>query len=54
MPYLIIVSIVWGFSFIIIKGSLASLDSAFVSFVRLLAFSRNFYPLHQNIRPEPD
>ncbi len=36
MSYLIIVSIIWGFSFVIIKGSLVSLDSNFVSFVRLL------------------
>jgi carboxylate/amino acid/amine transporter len=44
MPYLIIVSIVWGFSFIIIKGSLASLDSSFVSFVRLLLSLVIFIP----------
>jgi drug/metabolite transporter (DMT)-like permease len=44
MPYLIIVSIVWGFSFIIIKGSLASLDSTFVSFVRLLLSLVIFIP----------
>jgi drug/metabolite transporter (DMT)-like permease len=44
MPYLMIVSIVWGFSFIIIKGSLASLDSAFVSFVRLLLSLVIFIP----------
>ncbi len=36
MPYLILVSLIWGFSFVIIKGSLTSLDSNFVSFARLL------------------
>jgi carboxylate/amino acid/amine transporter len=44
MLYLIIVSIIWGFSFIIIKGSLASLDSTFVSFVRLLLSLLIFIP----------
>ncbi len=44
MPHLIIVSIVWGFSFIIIKGSLSSLDSAFVSFIRLLLSLAVFLP----------
>jgi drug/metabolite transporter (DMT)-like permease len=44
MLYLIIVSIAWGFSFIIIKGSLGSLDSAFVSFVRLLLSFAVFVP----------
>jgi drug/metabolite transporter (DMT)-like permease len=34
--YLVLVSIVWGFSFIIIKGTLASLDSNFVSLARML------------------
>ena len=36
MSYLILVSLVWGFSFVIIKGSLTSLDSSFLSFARLL------------------
>lgn len=36
MLYLILVSIVWGFSFIIIKGTLTSLDSNFVSLARML------------------
>jgi drug/metabolite transporter (DMT)-like permease len=36
MPYLILVSLIWGLSFVIIKGSLTSLDSSFVSFARLL------------------
>ncbi len=44
MAYLIAVSIVWGFSFIIIKGSLVSLDSAFVSFVRLFLSLAIFLP----------
>jgi drug/metabolite transporter (DMT)-like permease len=34
--YLVLVSIVWGFSFIIIKGALSSLDSNFVSLVRMV------------------
>jgi len=36
MPYLVVVSFIWGFSFIIIKGSLTSLDSNFVAYARLL------------------
>ena len=44
MPYLIIVSLIWGFSFIIIKGSLTSLDSNFVSFARLLLSLIIFVP----------
>ncbi len=44
MPYLIVVSIIWGFSFIIIKGWLVSLDSSFVSFVRLLLSLLVFAP----------
>ncbi len=35
MIYLLIVSIVWAFSFGLIKGNLTGLDSNFVSFVRL-------------------
>ena len=35
MPYLIIVSIIWAFSFGLIKNSLAGLDSGFVSFARI-------------------
>jgi drug/metabolite transporter (DMT)-like permease len=34
--YLILVSIIWGFSFIIIKGTLVSLDSSFVSLIRMM------------------
>jgi drug/metabolite transporter (DMT)-like permease len=44
MPYLIVVSIIWGFSFVIIKGSLTSLDSNFVSFARLLLSFVVFLP----------
>lgn len=35
MVYLVVVSILWGFSFVILKGWLASLDFSFVSTVRL-------------------
>jgi AraC-like DNA-binding protein len=35
MPYLLIVSFIWAFSFGLIKGRLAGLDSAFISAVRL-------------------
>jgi drug/metabolite transporter (DMT)-like permease len=48
MPYLILVSLIWGLSFIIIKGSLTSLDSNFVSFARLLLSLILFIPL---VRP---
>jgi drug/metabolite transporter (DMT)-like permease len=47
MPYLIIVSVVWGFSFVIIKGTLVSLDANFVSFIRLLL---SFFALSPFIR----
>jgi len=48
MPYLILVSLIWGFSFVIIKGSLTSLDSNFVSFARLLLSLLLFIPF---VRP---
>jgi drug/metabolite transporter (DMT)-like permease len=35
MPYLILVSAVWAFSFPLIKGTLVGLDASFVSFVRM-------------------
>jgi drug/metabolite transporter (DMT)-like permease len=35
MPYLIIVSVLWAFSFGLIKGRLAGLDGAFISAARL-------------------
>lgn len=44
MPYLILVSIIWGFSFVIIKGTLVSLDANFVSVVRLLLSCFVFLP----------
>jgi drug/metabolite transporter (DMT)-like permease len=44
MPFLIFVSIVWGFSFVLIKGTLVSLDSNFVSFARLLLSFLAFLP----------
>jgi len=48
MLYLLVVSIIWGFSFVIIKGTLVSLDSNFVSFVRMLLSFVFFAPL---VRP---
>jgi len=48
MLYLILVSLIWGFSFIVIKGSLTPLDSNFVSFARLLLSLVLFVPF---IRP---
>jgi drug/metabolite transporter (DMT)-like permease len=44
VTYLILVSIVWGFSFIIIKGTLVSLDSNFVSLIRMLLSFLVFIP----------
>jgi drug/metabolite transporter (DMT)-like permease len=44
MPYLFVVSIIWGFSFVLIKGSLVSLDPNFVSFARLLLSLLAFLP----------
>jgi drug/metabolite transporter (DMT)-like permease len=44
MQYLILVSIIWGFSFVIIKGTLVSLDANFVSFIRLLLSFIAFVP----------
>ena len=48
MFYLFLVSLIWGFSFVIIKGSLASLDSSFVSYARLLLSLLVFIPF---VRP---
>jgi len=45
MAYLVVVSFIWGFSFVLIKGSLTSLDSNFVSFARLLLSFAVFAPL---------
>ena len=53
MPYLILVSLIWGFSFVIIKGSLAALDSNFVSFVRLLLSLALFLPFIRPAGPRP-
>jgi drug/metabolite transporter (DMT)-like permease len=44
MSYLVLVSIIWGFSFVIIKGTLVSLDANFVSFARLLLSFFVFLP----------
>ncbi len=44
MGYLLIVSFLWGFSFVIIKGTLVSLDSNFVSFARMLLSFLVFIP----------
>ena len=44
MLYLLIVSILWGFSFVLIKGTLVSLDSNLVSFVRMLLSFAVFVP----------
>jgi drug/metabolite transporter (DMT)-like permease len=44
MLYLLIVSILWGFSFVLIKGTLVSLDSNLVSFVRMLLSFAVFIP----------
>lgn len=44
MLYLLVVSILWGFSFVLIKGTLVSLDSNFVSFVRMLLSFALFIP----------
>jgi drug/metabolite transporter (DMT)-like permease len=52
MPYLILVSLIWGFSFVIIKGSLTSLDPNFVSLARLLLSLALFFPFvrHAGLR----
>jgi carboxylate/amino acid/amine transporter len=44
MVYLIIVSIVWGFSFGLIKGQLTGIDSHFVSFARIFISLLVFAP----------
>ena len=44
MPDLLIVSLLWSFSFVIIKGTLTTLDSNFVSAVRLLLAMVVFLP----------
>lgn len=44
MIYLLIVSLIWSFSFVIIKGGLAGLDANFVSAVRLTLSALTFLP----------
>ncbi len=44
MIYLIIVSIIWGLSFSLIKGSLTSIDTNFVAFFRLFVSLIVFLP----------
>ena len=44
MHWLVAVSILWGFSFVMIKGSLVPLDSSFVSLARLLLSLAVFIP----------
>jgi len=44
MIYLLIVSIIWGFSFGLIKGNLTGLDSNFVSFARMALSALVFLP----------
>jgi len=44
MLYLFIVSLIWAFSFGLIKGNLVSLDSNFVAFIRLLISFIVFLP----------
>lgn len=44
MAYLAAVSMIWGFSFVLIKGTLLSLDSGFVSFARLVLSLAVFVP----------
>ncbi|MFA6929097.1 MAG: EamA family transporter [Lentisphaeria bacterium] len=45
MLYLLIVSLIWSFSFVIIKGALTSLDANLVAFLRLLLALLVFLPL---------
>ena len=44
MVYLIVVSLIWSFSFVIIKGSLTGLDPNFVAAVRLALSALTFLP----------
>lgn len=44
MPYLFVVSLIWAFSFGLIKGNLAGIDSNFVSFTRMLLSFLVFIP----------
>jgi drug/metabolite transporter (DMT)-like permease len=47
MVYLFIVSLIWAFSFGLIKGTLAGVDSTFVAFARMLIAAIVFVPLLQ-------
>ncbi len=44
MLYLWIVSLLWAFSFGLIKGQLTGLDASFVAFARLLLAALAFLP----------
>lgn len=44
MLYLIVVSLIWSFSFVIIKGALTGLDPNFVAAVRLVLAALTFLP----------
>ncbi len=44
MAYLFIVSLIWAFSFGLIKGNLAGVDSTFVAFARMLIAALVFLP----------
>ncbi len=44
MIYLLVVSLIWSFSFVIIKGSLTGLDPNFVAAVRLTLSALTFLP----------
>ncbi|MEL7590866.1 MAG: EamA family transporter [Anaerolineaceae bacterium] len=48
MIHLFIVSMIWAFSFGLIKGNLAGVDSTFVAFARLLIASLVFVPFLQS------
>ena len=47
MVYLFIVSLIWAFSFGLIKGTLAGVDSTFVAFARMLIAAIVFVPFLQ-------
>lgn len=54
MLYLLIVSLIWAFSFGLIKGNLTGLDSTFVAFARLFIAALVFVPFIKvkKIKPE--
>jgi drug/metabolite transporter (DMT)-like permease len=49
MPYLLVVSLIWALSFPLIKGNLAGVDSAFVTFARVAIALLVFLPF---VRPQ--